>query len=120
MKKENSIMDMALNDMEYLFNTFPARKACSSAHFCKIAKDLDEREHLILMNRVLGTMTLSDIAAVMGVTTERVRKIEAKLKIKLRTRLYDSEGRSGCVCHFFLAQNGGSYASSNKGLCISF
>lgn len=92
-------MDVALNGLEDPAMTSPPGNLYNHAHFCTIAKELDEREHLILVNRVLGTMSLSDIADALGVTAERVRQIEIRLKVKVRSRLFAGLDRVACVCH---------------------
>lgn len=91
-------MDLAFNGFEDRGMTFHAQNMLSLVHSCSIAKGLDEREHLIFVNRDLGSMSRSDIAEQLGVTTERVRHIEIRLKVKMRNRLFAGEDRVACAC----------------------
>lgn len=57
----------------------------------KAGVKLDKRERYILENRILkkrgGKLSLREISEKFGISTERVRQIEARLKIKLKDQL---------------------------------
>ena len=56
---------------------------------------LNERERVIALQRLMGSSTLDELGQVFGVTRERVRQIERKLKWKLSVYLADvGEARS--------------------------
>lgn len=55
---------------------------------CRAIKGLDDKEKFIFENRILGSMTLSDVGDVLGVTGERIRRIEIKVKTKLRNQCF--------------------------------
>jgi RNA polymerase sigma factor (sigma-70 family) len=60
-----------------------------------ITKGLTEREVFILMNRIIGRMSLADIGEKFGISVERVRQIEARTKAKLEYGLILSMNATG-------------------------
>jgi len=55
--------------------------------FEAIRSELTDRERVILNQRLLGEATLEEIGRQLGITRERVRQIETKLKKKIKDRL---------------------------------